>query len=77
MTETQKKEKERREELRYTVLSYFEQLDVTYKYIAIKKMYDLTEQMKEERRRAEDIANGRNIVRMSDFKRKKGISPCQ
>lgn len=77
MTELQKKEKERREELRYTVLSYFEQLDDTYKYIAISKMYDLTEQMKENRKMEEDAEHGRNIVKMSDFKRKKGISPCQ
>ena len=64
------KEREQRESLRLTMLSWFEQLNDTNKYIIINQCYELAQEQKREAEKKEKARKGMKIVKMSDYKRR-------
>lgn len=57
-----------KEELRYSMLAWFEQLTEDNKYIMISQCYDLVQEQKKELLRAEKVANGKKVVSMEKLK---------
>lgn len=56
------------EELRYSMLAWFEQLSEDNKYIMISQCYDMVQEQKKELLRAEKVANGKKVVSMEKLK---------
>lgn len=56
------------EELRYSMLAWFEQLTEDNKYIMISQCYDMVQEQKKELLRAEKVANGKKVVSMEKLK---------
>lgn len=57
-----------KEELRYSMLAWFEQLTEDNKYIMISQCYDMVQEQKKELLRAEKVANGKKVVSMEKLK---------
>lgn len=56
------------EELRYSMLAWFEQLTEDNKYIMISQCYDMVQEQKKEALKEEKLQKGRKIVKMNNLK---------
>ena len=57
-----------KEELRYSMLAWFEQLTEDNKYIMISQCYDLVQEQKKEALKEEKLQKGKKIVKMNNLK---------
>ena len=57
-----------KEELRYSMLAWFEQLTEDNKYIMISQCYDLVQEQKKQALKEEKLQKGKKIVKMNNLK---------